>query len=620
MANAAITLVDDINGAIRFINWIENEAESTIAIDTETTGVGFYDTIRTVQFGDTGSAWVIPFERDGWGGTVHHAMRVIKAKRSQVVMHNFKFDQQMLGKEGLAVDDSQVVFDTRIMAHIIDPTRPTALKPLADRYVRSAASDGQKRLAEDMKKNGWTWATVPWQLPSYWFYGGLDTVITARLFHILEPVVFPAFRRIYDLEYAAQTVLRRVESKGVRVDLDYVDSKLHELLVDAEKIQDYATREFGVKNLTSSDQVAHWLLKQGWEPTLMTDGGKPSLTKDVLSDIAQDPRFPIATMAREFRHLKAMASTQYLGGYRDLVDKDGFIHPSINPIGARTGRMSVKAPALQTLHRDAIVRDAFIPREGNKLVFADYDQMEVRLTAALAGDKAYMDIIRTSKDVHTTTAAQVYGITEDRVTKPMRQRTKNVVYAKLYGAGIDKFSKTANITIEEGQKFMDSFDHQFPAVKGLIDYITGAKTWDGKRLAPGLAEQRYYETGLAYVMSPYGRRHILNDHEVEPYTDSKGVKWLSGPLYRLVNYLVQGTGADVLKQAIVDADRAGIADYLVLLVHDETGWDVPVNEVEELTREIKKSMTVERFQGTSVDLTVQALVVDKWGDKYRSGE
>lgn len=615
MTDAAVSLVDTPEEVVKFVEWIENRSEPLIAIDTETTGVGFYDTIRTVQFGDTKAAWVVPYERDGYGGAVHHAMKAVHAKRLKVVMHNFKFDQHMLDKDGLMVDDS-LVYDTRIMAHIIDPTRPTGLKPLADRYVRNSASHGQKKLDEAMRANKWTWATVPWRLPEYWFYGGLDTIITARLYHALEEMVFPAFRKIYDLEYASQTVLRRVEAKGVRVDLDYVDRVLLELLERADKIQARASQEFGVKNLTSSDQVARWMLNQGWEPKAFTDGGKPSMTKDVLNGLSSDPRFPVASMAAEFRHLMKMASTQYLGGYRELTDKNGFIHPSINPIGARTGRMSVKAPALQTLHRDALVRDAFIPRDGNKMIFADYDQMEVRLTAAIAGDRGYMDIIRTSKDVHTTTAAQVYGIPESEVTKDMRQRTKNVVYAKLYGAGIDTFSETAGITTDEGQRFMDAFDCQFPAVKGLIDHISGVRIND-RRVSPGIAEKRYYEEGLAYVMSPYGRRHILNEREVEPYTDSKGVRWLSGPLYRLVNYLVQGTGADVLKQAIVDADRAGIADHLVLLVHDETGWDVPERDVPELTREIVKAMTVEQFQGTPVDLTVQALVVDRWGDKYR---
>ena len=615
MSDAIVSLVDTPEEVTKFTEWIENRSEPLIAVDTETTGVGFYDTIRTVQFGDTKEAWVVPYERDGFGGAVHHAMKVVHAKRLKVVMHNFKFDQHMLAKDGLLVDDS-LVFDTRIMAHIVDPTRPTGLKPLADRYVRNSASYGQKKLDDAMHKNKWTWATVPWRLPEYWFYGGLDTVITARLFHALEPMVFPSFQRIYDLEYASQTVLRRVEAKGVRVDLDYVDRMLSELLERADKVQALASQEFGVKNLTSSDQVGRWLLAQGWEPSKFTDGGKPSLTKDVLNGIAHDPRFPVATMAADYRHLMKMASTQYLGGYRELTDKDGFIHPSINPIGARTGRMSVKTPALQTLHRDAVVRDAFVPRDGNKLIFADYDQMEVRLTAALSGDRDYMDIIRTSTDVHTTTAAQVYGISESEVTKPMRQRTKNVIYAKLYGAGLDKFSETAGITVDEGRRFMSSFDQRFPAVKGLIDHITGPRAND-KRVRPGLAEMRYYEEGLAYVMSPYGRRHVLDEREVEAYTDQEGVKWLAGPLYRLVNYLVQGTGADVLKQAIVDADRAGIADHLVLLVHDETGWDVPEKDVPELQREIVKAMTVEQFQGTPVDLTVQALVVDRWGDKYR---
>lgn len=614
---ADVHLVDSLEEANKFVHWLEFESEPIVAIDTETTGTDYRDTIRTFQIGDCEVGWVIPYERGYWGGLVHRCIDWLKTHDKRVIMHNFKFDQQMLDKDGLKLPD-HMVYDTRIMAHNLDPTRPTGLKPLADRYVKGSASRGQEDLHDAMKKNKWTWATVPIDLPQYWFYGGLDTIITARLFRELSPLCFPRFQSIYDLEYASQVVLCRVEQRGVRIDTDYVRRATVALQDRASQLRRAAQLEYGITNLTSNAQVAEILMADGWEPTVFTETLKPKMDKHILNALAD--RYPLARMVVECKHLDKMASTQYLGGYEALMDDDGYLHPQINPIGARTGRMSVRTPALQTLHRDALVRDAFIPRDGRKLIFADYDQMEVRLTAAFSGDPQYIDIIKTSADVHRTTAAQVYSCTEEEVTKQMRQRVKNVIYAKLYGAGLDKFSETAGISLAEGERFMSQFDATFPAVKSLIEHITGARDSYGRRRTQGIATERYFNEGLAYVMSPYGRRHILNEREVEPYTVSlaDGVErqWLNGPLYRLVNYLVQGTGADVLKQSIVDADRAGIADYLVLLVHDETGWDVPEKEIPEVRRIINEVMTVRDFQGTGVDLTVDDVVVNRWGDKY----
>ena len=609
---ADVHLVATLEEANAYVDWLEHKAARVLAVDTETTGIEFHDVVRTFQIGDRDEAWVIPYERGGWGALVDRTVDWITTHEPKVVMHNFKFDQQKLRKDGLVIPD-HLVYDTRIMGRLLDPTRPTGLKPLADRYVKGSASRGQEDLHSIMKKNGWTWATVPVDLPEYWFYGGLDTILTARLYDVLEPQTFPQFQGIYDLEYAAQVVIRGIEERGVLIDLEYCDRKVIELQAEAADIAAVTESQFGIKNIGSNDQVIKVLIDQGWEPEAFTDGGKPSLNRHVLESVKT--KFPLAADVVRYKHLLKMCGSQYLGGYAELVDKDGFIHPSINPMGARTGRMSVQRPALQTLHRDAMVRDAFIARPGHKLIFADYDQMEVRLTAAFAGDPDYKRIIAESSDVHTTTAAQVYGIAESEVSKSMRQRTKNVVYAKLYGAGIDKFAETAGISTDEAREFMTRFDATFPAVPGLINYIVGHKDHTGRRSAQGVAERRYFEEGIAYVTSPYGRRHMLNETEVYPFV-SNGADWLGGPLYRLVNYLVQGTGADVLKQAIVDAARAGIDEYLVQLVHDETGWDVPEKEVEEVSHEIKKAMTMNDWKGTGVDLTVGMDICDRWGDKY----
>jgi len=611
--DAEIILVDSLEEVQKLVTWAEGlKAKQVVAVDTETTGFDYRDRVRTIQVGDRHHGFVIPYERGGWGGIVPYVWSQLEQKQCRIVLHNFCFDQKMLAKDKLLLPD-QLIYDTRIMAHIVDPSRKTGLKDLADRYVEGGSSDGEAYLKKLFNDYGFTWATVPIDHPDFWFYAGLDTVITARLFDELEPQVFPRFNDIYELEQRSQVILRGVEERGVRIDLDYCTSMVTELTEEARELADVALEKHGVQNLGSSKQVADRLIEEGWEPIQFTNTGQPTMDRHVLAEVAT--RFELAHMTVEYKHLLKMAGKSYLGGYWKLVDDDNRLHPSINPIGARTGRMSVSGPPLQTLHRDAMVRDAFIPSEGNLLIFADYDQMEVRLTAGITGDPSYIEVILNSKDVHKTSAAQIYGISEDEVTKALRSRVKNVVYAKLYGAGPAKFAKTANISVDEAESFMQMFDKTFPAIKTFMDHVIGkTDPVTRKRVKRGIAEQRFFDEGIAYVMSPYGRRHLLGSHEVwtEGYGD--GELWLKGPLYKLMNYLVQGTGADVLKHAIVDAERAGISDYLVLLVHDEMGWDVPKKEVDEVSHTIREVM--EEREKFPVPLTVGMDVCERWGDKY----
>jgi DNA polymerase-1 len=318
----------------------------------------------------------------------------------------------------------------------------------------------------------------------------------------------------------------------------------------------------------------------------------------------------------EYKHLLKMAGRSYLGGYHELVDERGYLHPSVNPLGARTGRMAVAGPPLQTLHRDALVRDGFIPSEDSWFFSADYDQQEVRLTASISGDPRYVEIVKTSRDLHTTTAAQIYNILEEQVTKPIRQRTKNVVYAKLYGAGPPKFAHTAGISIPEAREFMAMFDRAFPAVAHMMAEITGhVDPVTRKRIRKGIAEQRYFSEGVAYVKSPLtGRHHKLADHECRTYVDGDGVEWLDAPLYKLVNYLIQGTGAEVIKRALVNAEREGIDKYIAMVVHDEIIWDVPKNEADVVQQMIPQVM--EDHVSFAAPLTVGCERLERWGDKY----
>ena len=275
----------------------------------------------------------------------------------------------------------------------------------------------------------------------------------------------------------------------------------------------------------------------------------------------------------------------YLDAFQEHVDGQNFVHPRMNQLGARTGRMSMERPALQTLPRGRVIRDCFIPRTGNVLLSADFDQIEMRLLAHFAGDQGLIDAIN-SGDIHTATAQQVYQDSTIGHKDPRRQIAKSVGFAKIYGAGPEKIALTAGVSLAEAKEFLDQYDKNFPGVRGFQTQV--AK----------IAEARKRDEGRAYVKTPIGRLEVSKDDRD----------------YALVNALIQGMAADVFKEALVRLDEAGCGDFMLLPVHDEVIFDVPEDDVDEVKQLITRAMRDDRW---AVPITVGIDgPLSRWGDKY----
>jgi DNA polymerase-1 len=260
-----------------------------------------------------------------------------------------------------------------------------------------------------------------------------------------------------------------------------------------------------------------------------------------------------------------------------MVDGDR-LHCSINTCRAKTGRMSITEPALQTLPRGPEIRDCFIPAEGHKLISADYDQIEYRLFAHFAAEQTMLEAIRNGEDLHQATA--------DALGVP-RQVGKGANFATLFGAGLEKFASSTGLSVEDAQPIRERYLERFPGVRTFM------KTMES------VAKQRLENEGLAYVRTPAGRR--LTPDEDQYYT--------------LVNYICQGTAAEVLKEAMLDLDAAGLGDFVLLPVHDELIFDVPADAVDEAADAIEDAMNNYKF---SAPLTVGVDVLpERWGDKSR---
>lgn len=569
-----LNLVETWDEAQLFMAWL-GERRQVLAVDTETGGLEWWQKdLRLVQFGDARTGWAVPWQT--WGGLAKDALHRYS---DPLVFHNMKFDLHFLEVNGCTVRRDQA-HDTRTLAHLLDPVSSTGLKQLGVRYIDPASDSGQSLLKRGMTENRWTWATVPVEFPPYWTYSALDTVLTARLYELLRPQVTGRLEDVYELEIACNMVLLDMERRGARVDVDYCEVKQAELLGFANDARRWCDETYGF-GPGSNKKVAAQLMTDGIVLTKRTESGAWSLDEEVLSTVDHQ----LARTVLNVRKAEKMANS-YFGNYIELAD-DGILHPDVNALGARTGRMSVSRPALQQIPRTAVLRDPFVPREGNRLLSVDFDQIEQRLVAHFSGDEGMVEAFAQDGDFFTNLARRIFQDPTVEKSDPRRQRTKSAAYAKAYGSGVAKFAKTAGCSEAEAQQFLASYDAAFPGVRRM------------QRQIEQLADQRFCDEGAAYVTTPLGRR--------QPCDPEKA--------YKLVNYLVQGTAADMFKQALVDLDRKGLAEHLVLPVHDEAVFDVPADAVDEFAREVVETMS-DRGDWR-VPMTAGADVMDRWGDKYR---
>ncbi|HEX5782580.1 MAG TPA: DNA polymerase [Solirubrobacteraceae bacterium] len=597
LSGVRLRLVETIDDLHELKRWMGGR-RTVLGVDTETGGLDWWrEPLRTVQLGDADTGWCMDARL--WLGA---ARELIEAYEGPVAFHNAKFDMHFLETNGVDVGRHRV-HDTRVMAHLLDPTKSTALKAVSARLVHRAAAAGAAQLKRAMSDAKWTWRTVPVDFGPYWQYAALDPVLTARLYDLFRPQVGASFGEVYELEMACQLVLMGMERRGARVDRDYCAAMMDKLEAYLLEMRSWIKYEFGVENPGSDRQVIARLHADGLRWDKKTEKGNVACDREVLQSLPH----PFAAAVIQFRDATKLLKT-YLKNFYELADADGLLHASINPLGARTGRMSISRPSMQNLPRSQHPRNAIVAREGNVLVLADYDQIEMRLLAHFAQEQAMIAAIRYGDqmtaaghkgyDVHSMNARGIYGLGMDEpVPKQKRQVTKNSGFAKIYGAGLAQFARTAAIPEPEAKAFLELYDQRFPGVTRFQHEVIQVAVGRAR------ASQREGGDGMAWVTAPCGRRHPCEVRKT----------------YKLVNYLIQGTAADVFKRALVNVDYAGLADYLVLPVHDEAVADVPADEAEEYGRELVKAM--ENRDDFAVPLTVDLEQYPVWGHKYvRDGE
>lgn len=591
--NVKIHYVDNVETAFECKRWLSTL--SKVAVDTESTGLDKdVDRARLVQFGDARRAYVVPLENPSWSGL---AVELLTTFEGNFILHNLVYDDAMLRNAiGVGIPETRSG-DTRLKAHVLDSSHSLALKSLAKRHVDRRAGMLQDDLSEVFAKGNWNWATIPLTYEAYWFYAGLDTVLTYQLDDYLDPLVRAEAPASYALEMAVAWVCERMERRGVRIDREYTQSLADELLGYVETAERWCREHYGVYP-GSNSAVIKRLQRDNVEFTKYTEGGQISLDKYVLGAI----NHPLAQTVLARRQAQKMAST-YLENYLEMSARDGRIHPSINTVGGtgknpfepggssgvRTGRMSSSNPNIQNVptrgKASKRIRRCFVPDEGEAWIKADFSQIEMRVMAHMANDQRMIDAFKNEGDFFVNLARDIFHEPDFQKSDPRRQLVKNGGYAKIYGAGIPKFAATANVDEEEASSFMQRFDATFPNVPRWIRQVERD------------ALDRLNNEGEAYIRSPLtNRKHVAD----------------AGKLYVLVNYVCQGTAGEIMKQKIVEMDQAGLGPYMLFPVHDEQDLSAPLDELEDVKATVRDIMHDDQL--LSVPIAASIDCGPNWGD------
>lgn len=568
------------------MTWL-SERRPVLAVDTETTGLHpWRDSVRLVQFGDINQGWT--FRWDRWGGVVQE---VFAKYEGDYVFHHAKFDLAFLAQRCEIILPPSRVHDTMIMAKLLDGSRSGALKPLGDQLIDPHFSVGQQMLDKAFAENKWNWETVPYTCPAYTIYAAMDTVGTARLFDILYPQILARCPDAYDLEREFATVVQKIEARGSRVDLPYTQDSLVQLQNYIKELEQWCTTNYSVKP-GSNQAVISILSNEGVDFVKRTKGGAVAFDKDVLEGIDH----PLAKVVLQRRQAQKVVGT-YLDNFVEMSDSESIIRPSMNTQGTVTGRMSMEL--FQTLPRKSesnefgnIVRNCIVPREGNVLFMCDWDQIEMRILSFLTKDagliEAFTDAYTNNGDFFLNMTREIFDDHTIIRDDFRRQMTKNGCYSWVYGAGDAKFSKTAGVPLEVGSSFMAKLKGRYPGMDSF------------KRQVENVANERFRAEGRPYVMSPFTK---------QPYYLKRDDK-----VYALLNYLVQGSAASVLKMKTVALDNAGVGDYLTLLVHDEVIGDVPIDIMAEMSGTIKGIMN-DQVLLAPTPVTASLSLATRWGLK-----
>jgi DNA polymerase-1 len=486
---------------------------------------------------------------------------------------NAKYDLLMLKWYG--IEPKGAIFDTMLAHYVIEPEGRRSMDLLSVQYLGYEPVSIETLIGKKGKNQG-NMRDV--DIEKVKEYAGEDADITLQLKEAFVPLLKEKeVERVFrEVENPLVRVLTDMEFEGVKIDTEFLNEYSKELERDAAKFEGRVYEQAGVRfNLASPKQLGEVLFdKLKLDPKAKkTKTGQYATGEEVLLKLAS--KHSIVDDILGFRELTKLKST-YVDALPEMINpRTGRVHTSYAQAIAVTGRLSSVNPNLQNIpirtERGREIRKAFIPREaGRILMSADYSQIELRIVAAISGDPNMCEAFRLGKDIHTATAARVYGIEETDVTKEMRYKAKSVNFGIIYGQGAFGLADNLGITRAEAKEIIDNYKREFPLIqKYMDDQINFAKEHE-------------------YVQTLMGRKRWLKDINSSNFT-------VRGYAERnAINSPIQGPAADMIKMAMIrihqEMQKKHWESKMILQVHDELVFDAVESEAEELEKLIIEGM------------------------------
>ncbi len=556
-------------------------ANKEICIDTETTGIDANNVqLVGLSFSNTThTGYYIPVANDGDGADgakyiLEKLKPLFEDETITWIGQNLKYDFLVLKWYGVILKGK--TFDTMLAHYVIEPEGRRSMDILSEQFLGYAPVSIENLIGKKGKNQG-TMRDVP--LDQITEYAAEDADITFQLKECFEPLLTKReVKRVFEeVENPLMQVLVDMEFEGVKVDEQFLNEYSKVLEADIKISEERVFEQAGVRfNLASPKQLGEVLfdILKIDPKAKKTKTGQYATGEDVLAKLAA--KHKIVDDILNFRELSKLKST-YVDALPAIVNpKTGRIHTSYAQAVAVTGRLSSTNPNLQNIpirsERGREVRKAFIPRDPSRvLVSADYSQIELRVVAAISGDPNMCDAFKQGKDIHTATAAKVYGIAEAEVTKEQRYKAKSVNFGIIYGQGAFGLAENLGISRTEAKEIIDNYKKEFPNIQLYMDQqINKAK------------EQGFVETLM-------GRKRWLRDINSSNFT-------VRGFAERnAINSPIQGSAADMIKLAMIKIHHAMKQQHweskMILQVHDELVFDAVESELPALKELILSCMT-----------------------------
>ena len=552
--------------------------QSSVCFDTETTALdALHAELVGISFSyEKGKGFYVPFPENQEEAQIliEKFKPFFESETVEKIGQNIKYDLKILSRYGVQIKGK--LFDTMIAHYLINPDMRHNMDILSETYLKYSPKSIEVLIGKK-GKNQKSMRDVP--LEEIKEYAVEDADITFQLKENFSPILDKAeTKKLFEeIEIPLIPVLAAMELEGINLDVSFLKSMSVEMATESNALEQKIYETAGEKfNLASPKQLGEVLfdkLKIGGAKQKKTKTGQYATGEEILSYLANEN--PIVKDILEWRQMVKLQST-YIDALPNQVDtKTGRVHTDYMQTVAATGRLSSNNPNLQNIpirtERGRLIRKAFIAKDENHtLVSADYSQIELRIIAALSGEENMIKAFQNNEDIHRSTAAKVFNVPLEEVTKEQRSNAKTVNFGIIYGVSAFGLSNQTSLSRKESAELIDAYYATYPKLKS---YMSG---------------QVDFARENGYVQTVLGRRRYLKD------INSANMMVKSGAERNAVNAPIQGSAADIIKIAMINIHKKLVSENwkskMLLQVHDELVFDVHNSELERIQPMIKHEM------------------------------